>query len=113
MRLTPPYPTDLLRIARKVVWFDAPGETLGDLETFLTHLMVYGSPADVTIVQRYVSKDEFRKVLEEAPPGIFTAESWQRWHEHFGIAPVPPLPRRRFPDGTFGPEPGTFFSVRL
>lgn len=30
-------------------------------------------------------------------------------YERFGI-PVPPLPRRRFPDGSFGPEAGRFFS---
>ncbi len=109
MKLTPPYPPELLRIARKVVWYDAPEETLDDLKTFLAHLMVYGSPADVAIVRRYVPDEEFQRVLKEAPAGVFTAEAWHRWHEHFGIAPVPPLPRRRFPDGTFGPDPGAFF----
>jgi hypothetical protein len=109
MTLEAPYPVELLRIARKVVWYDSPEATLGDLKTFLAHLMVYGSPSDVATVQRYVSEGEFRKVLEEAPSGVFTVDSWRRWHEHFGIAPVPPLPRRRFPDGTLGPEPGSFF----
>jgi hypothetical protein len=109
MRLSAPYPAELVRIARKVVWYDAPEETLGNLNTFLAHLMVYGSPADVAAVKRYVPEEEFRNVLEEAPPGVFTAGAWRRWHEFFGIEPVPPLPRRRFPDGTFGPEPGSFF----
>lgn len=109
MMLTAPYPAEMLRIARKVVWYDAPEQTLGDLKTFLAHLMVYGSPADIATVRRYIPEEEFRKVLEEAPAGVFTTEAWQRWHEYFGISPVPPLPRRRFPDGTFGPEPGAFF----
>ena len=65
--LTAPYPAELLRIARKVVWYDAPEETLGDVKTFLAHLMVYGSRADVEMVEQYVSKEEFRKVLEDAP----------------------------------------------
>ena len=33
---------------------------------------------------------------------------WERWHERFGMT-VPPLPRRRFPDGSMGPEAGGFF----
>lgn len=91
-----------------MVWYDLPERTLGDLPTFLAHLMVYGSRADVSLVEQYVPEDEFRKVLEEAPAGIFTLDVWIRWHERYGL-PVPPLPRRRFPDGSLGPEAGTFF----
>jgi hypothetical protein len=40
MMLTAPYPEELLRVARKVVWYDPPEQTLKDLKTFLTHLMV-------------------------------------------------------------------------
>ena len=108
MTLTAPYPIELLRVARKVVWYDSPEQTLVDLPTFLTHLMVYGSSADVAVVERYVPAEEFRKVLEKAPAGVYTQEAWKKWHERFGM-PIPPLPRRRFPDGSFGPEAGRFF----
>jgi hypothetical protein len=47
MRLTVPYPAELLRVARKVVWYDKPEQTLADLNTFLSHSMVYGSSADL------------------------------------------------------------------
>jgi len=47
-------------------------------------------------------------VLENAPAGVFTQEMWEKWHERLGM-PVPPLPRRRFPDGSLGPEAGGFF----
>jgi hypothetical protein len=107
MTLTTPYPVELLRVARKVVWYDKPEQTLADLPTFLTHLMVYGSSADVAVVERYVPAEEFRTVLEKAPAGVYTQEAWEKWHERFGM-PVPPLPRRRFPDGSFGPEAGGF-----
>ncbi len=103
-----PCPTDLVRIARKVVWYDQPEKTLADLNTFLAHLMVYGSAADVAITERYVPAEEFRRVLENAPAGVFTEEAWRKWHQRLGM-PVQPLPRRRFPDGSFGPEPGQFF----
>ncbi|MGD0966631.1 MAG: hypothetical protein ABSA57_22425 [Candidatus Acidiferrales bacterium] len=107
MILTPPYPAELLRVARKVVWYDSPDDTLADLPTFLTHLMVYGSSTDMKVVERYVPLEEFRRVLENPPTGVFTKEVWMRWHERFGM-PVPPLPRRRFPDGSVGPEAGEF-----
>jgi hypothetical protein len=106
--LTVPYPEELLRVAKKVVWYDRPEQTLQDLKTFLTHLMVYGSSTDVAVVERYVPEGEFRQVLENAPAGVFTPESWRRWHERFGMV-VPSLPRRRFPDGLVGPEAGEFF----
>ena len=108
MTLTAPYPAGLIRVARKVVWYDSPEETLADLPTFLAHLMVYGSPTDLAVVECYVPLEEFRRVLDTAPVGVFTKDSWQRWHERFGMA-VPSLPRRRFPDGTVGPEAGRFF----
>jgi hypothetical protein len=108
MTLTAPFPADLIQVAKKVVWYDRPEETLADLPTFLAHLMVYGSSTDLAVVERYVPPEEFRRVLETAPAGVFTKDSWQRWHERFGMA-VPPLPRRKFPDGTLGPEAGGFF----
>src|ERR1700722_2313102 len=108
MTLTAPYPPDLVRVASKVVWYDKPDESLADLSTFLSHLMVYGSAADVATVERYVPLEEFRNVLGNAPAGVFTSDAWRRWHERFGM-PVPPLPRRRFPDGSLGPEAGGFF----
>ena len=34
-------------------------------------LMVYGSPADEAVVERFVPAEEFRTVFENAPAGIF------------------------------------------
>jgi len=101
------FPAELVQVARRVVWFDDPEQTLSDLPTFLAHVMVYGSEADLAVVAVYVPELELRKVLEQAPAGVFTEEAWRRWHEHFGM-PVPALPRRRFPDGSYGPEAGGF-----
>jgi hypothetical protein len=109
MNVASPYPADLMQVARKVVWYDSPERTLEHLSTFLAHLMVYGSQADVELVQRYVSLDEFRKALQDAPAGVFTQDAWTKWHRQLGMEPIPPLPRRRFPDGSLGPEAGRFF----
>ena len=108
MTLQTPYPAELIRVARKVLWYETPEESLADLSTFLTHVMVYGSSADLAVVERYVPSEEFRSVLENAPAGVFTMECWRQWHERFGM-PVPPLPRRRFSDRSVGPEAGGFF----
>src|SRR5436305_14462680 len=107
MTLTAPYPEELLRVAKKVVWYDLPERTLGDLKTFLAHVMVYGSAEDLAIAERYVPEDELRRVLEAAPAGVFTEEAWKRWHERFGV-PVLALPRRQFPDGSVGAAAGGF-----
>jgi hypothetical protein len=85
MSLAVPYPAELLRVARKVVRYDNSEQTLADLKTFLSHLMVYGSSADVAVAERYVPTEEFRRVLENAPAGAFTREAWQKWHEQFGM----------------------------
>ena len=37
MTLTAPYPEELLRVAKKVVWYDRPEQTLGDLKTDNQH----------------------------------------------------------------------------
>jgi hypothetical protein len=108
MTLATPYPADLLRIARKVVWYDQPEKTLEDLDTFLAHLMVYGSSADLAVTGKYVPDEQFRRVLANAPAGLFTQEAWHKWHQHLGM-PMRPLPRRQFPDGSLGPNPGQFF----
>ncbi len=75
MTLAVPYPAELLRVARKVVWYDRPEQTLADLKTFLSHLMVYGSSAEVAVAERYIPAEEFRRVLENAPAGVFTREA--------------------------------------
>ena len=108
MKLESPYPDELLRVAQKAVWFDPPERTLADVPTFLAHLMVYGSPADISVVERWVPDAEFRKALQDAPAGVFTEEAWRRWQSRFELPP-PDFPRRRFPDGSRGPEAGKFF----
>ena len=59
MMLTKPYAEELERIARRVMWFEEPVMALRDLRTFLAHLMVYGTAADVAIVEKYVGEEEW------------------------------------------------------
>ena len=84
MTVPTPFPADLIDIARKVVWHDAAENTLADMNTFLAHLMVYGSPSDVRIVEKYVSREGFRFATNVGRPQqetqVRARDAWSRTH---------------------------------
>ena len=90
-----PMTPDLLRVARRVVWFKEPEEALAEPVHFLAHLMTYGTVEDLKAVQGVAGLQEFREVLERAPAGVFDARSWAYWHLKCGRVPTPPLPARQ------------------
>jgi hypothetical protein len=94
MKPLPLTPT-LLTVAQRVVWFKDPADALADPVHFLAHVMTYGTVEDLRTLQGIVGLDEFREVLDHAPPGIFDARSWAYWHLKCGRVPAPPLPIRR------------------
>lgn len=91
------FPLELLKVAKRVVWFDPPEETLQRPQIFLAHLMNFGTEENVQLARKYFSDDAFRDALDHAPPGLFTRRSWERWNRYYGRTPVPPLPKR-FPE---------------
>jgi hypothetical protein len=93
MKALPPT-SELLRVASRVVWFEAPEKALADPVHFLAHVMVFGSVEDLAALRRIVGKDEYREVLQHAPPGIFDARSWAYWNLVCERHPAPPLPVR-------------------
>ena len=92
-----PHTTDLVDVARYVVWFESPERALADPVRFLAYLMTYGTIEEIAVVRRYVSLDDFREALEHAPPGIMDQRSWAYWNVMTGRYPVPPMPRRVIP----------------
>ena len=88
------FPEDLLSVARRVVWFKPPDEALRFHAEFLAHLMTYGDIEDLRIARRYFTDDDFRRVLDNPPPGIIDSRSWAYWNTVYGRLPVPDLPRR-------------------
>src|ERR1700750_7332 len=84
----------LLTVAQRVVWFKEPADALADPIHFLAHVMTYGTVEDLRELQGIVGLDEFREVLDFAPPGIFDARSWVYWNLKCGRIPAPPLPVR-------------------
>jgi hypothetical protein len=91
-----PFPEtpELLAVAERVVWFKPPSETLADPVHFLAHVMTYGTLEDLQILKNVVGIDDYREVLDHAPPGVFDKRSWAYWHLKCGRSPAPPLPTR-------------------
>lgn len=81
-------------VARRVVWFEEPAEALADPIRFMAYAMASATHADMKVLRRYVSDDDFREALDKAPPGIIDPRSWAYWNSRMGRYPAPPLPRR-------------------
>jgi hypothetical protein len=93
MKALPTTP-ELLRVARRVIWFEEPERGLADPLQFLAHVMVYGTVEDLKALRGIVGTDDYREVLDHAPPGIFDPRSWAYWNLVCGRNPAPPLPVR-------------------
>jgi len=93
---------ELRRVAKRVVWFKPPEETLDEPTLFLAHVMTYGTLADIVTAMKFYSDDDFDRVLRNPPAGIFDVRSWTYWNLHFRHEPVPPLPSRNLPSTDAG-----------
>ncbi len=86
----------LLRIAKRVVWWEHPETTLGREGAFLCRVMALGTLDDVNIVESIYGVERLRRALEAAAPGILDARSWHYWHHRLGLGCPGPLPTRAF-----------------
>lgn len=93
MKILPPTP-ELLAVARRVVWFEEPERALADPVQLLAHVMVFGTVEDLKALRGIVTKEDYREVLDQAPPGIFDRRSWAYWNLICDRRPAPPLPVR-------------------
>jgi hypothetical protein len=89
-----PATPELLRVARRVIWFEEPARALADPVQFLAHVMVFGTVEDLAALRGTVGENDYHEVLEHAPPGIFDVRSWAYWNLVCGRRPTPPLPVR-------------------
>lgn len=83
----------LEQIARKLMWWKSPVETLADKQRFLAQVMVYGTVADVLEAQQRFSRQDFINTLPHPPAGVFDERSWVYWRLVYGL-PEQPLPKR-------------------
>jgi len=90
-----PTTSELLKVARRVVWFKEPEEALAEPVHFLAHVMTYGTIEDLQALQGVVGVADFCEALEKAPAGVFDGKSWAYWNLKCGRVPYPPLPVRQ------------------
>ena len=97
MKAFPPTP-ELVAVAKRVMWYKAPLDSLAEPVRFLAHVMTFGTVEDLRAIEGFVGETEFRETLAQAPPGIFDPRSWAYWNLKCGSFPIPPLPVRSFPE---------------
>ena len=88
---------ELLTVAKRVVWFQKPEETLQDPVHFLAYAMNYGTAEDLLLLEKAgIGLPEYLEVLENAPPGVLDPRSWTFWNLKCGRTTVLPMPVRNF-----------------
>jgi hypothetical protein len=85
-----------LDIARRIIWFESPERALAEPIRFMTYAMTYALHEDMRVLRRYVTDDDMREALDNAPPGIIDPRSWAYWNSKMGRYPAPPMPVRKF-----------------
>jgi hypothetical protein len=90
-----PLTPDTAALARRLVWFEPPAEALSDGFRFVAYALARATHADMKILRAYLSDDDLRQALDNAPPGIIDPRSWAYWNSKLGRYPAPPLPTRR------------------
>lgn len=86
---------DLARqLARRYVWWQEADQTLDDEVLLLCQLMQLGTPADLQAARRMFGDDAFRAALNNAPPGVLDARSWNFWHLVLMHHAPPAMPAR-------------------
>lgn len=89
-----PLTPEIAAIARRVVWFEEPAQALTDTARFVAYAMTYGVHEDMEAIRRWLSDDELREALDNAPAGVFDPRSWAYWNLKLGRYPAPPMPER-------------------
>jgi hypothetical protein len=91
-----PLTDELQALARRLIWFEEPSESLSDPIRFMAYAFEHATHEDITVLRRYVTDADMREALRSAPPGIIRPRSWSYWHAVMGQYPAPAMPRRDF-----------------
>jgi hypothetical protein len=89
-----PHTPELLRAAKRVVWFKPPEEALDNPVELMAYAMKHSTDEDMALLLEHVGEDGLREAIDQAPAGIIDARSWAYWNARIGRYPPPPAPQR-------------------
>ncbi|MBU1210962.1 MAG: hypothetical protein KJ587_06785 [Alphaproteobacteria bacterium] len=89
-----PQSPELLRAARRIIWFEEAAVSLANPLRLMTYALRYATAEDMQLLLDHVGEDGLRKTLDNIPPGIVDARSWSYWNNRVGRFPAPDMPRR-------------------
>ena len=93
---TIPLNPDTEALARRLVWFEKPQDALADTVRFAAYAFARATHEDMKLVRKFLTEDDLREALTQAPPGVIDPRSWAYWNVRFGRYPTPPMPSRNF-----------------
>jgi hypothetical protein len=96
MRALPRTP-ELLRVARRVIWFEGPERALADPLQFLAHVMVFGTVEDLKALPRNRRQGRLSRSAGRGPAGDFRRTILGLLDLVCDRQPTPPLPIRTLP----------------
>ena len=73
---TIPVAPDTEALARRLVWFEAPREALADTFRFVAYAVARATHEDMKLSRRFLSDDNLREALDNAPRGTIDPRSW-------------------------------------
>lgn len=82
-------------LARRLVWFEEPAEALSDTFRFVAYALARATHEDMKLLHDFLTDDDLREALDNAPPGIIDPRSWAYWNTKLGRYPAPPMPKRQ------------------
>lgn len=85
---------ELESVARHVNWYTDPQRLLSNRDLFLCQVMARGSIEDLTVAQHHFGREDFRKAILNAPPGLFSKRAWAYWTLMLVDDPSHPMPER-------------------
>jgi hypothetical protein len=94
-----PKPSDerIAEIARRIVWWQKPEQTLARPLDFVARVMASGSLDEVRDIEQRLGRRALQEALTKASPGVFDRRSWNYWLLVLGLERTTPLPARHVP----------------
>jgi hypothetical protein len=80
-----PSPARLRKLARKVVWWMAPGEALADPRRVIGQTLQWGDFDDMAILRAQYGDRAIAAFLKSAPDGVLDRRSWSLWRAAFRV----------------------------